>query len=306
MVRISLGHEGTCENEPNSACGALVYDESLPALFVSMLQRSHGKISRYSAPQVAMQVTVPQLVDAVDIVIPACMESDRLIITDSSAMINRDRDNGELKYTLRGIAKNAPWVRRIFILVNGNHKLKDWVPQPEKTSMVNRCALFPNTADCPSRNSFAVMSVVHRIPNLAEHFIYVEDDMLLMQPTTVQNFYEGGLPRYSSSSYGETELYHKVANTGLTEKEVPKKIANTPGVVHVWVPLTKTIASQIEKEYPKWYEFVRSHSTGRYDSSLNQSGTKASDSTNSLEEHFEGVWWWWMHVHHAGDRKSVV
>merc|ERR1719375_1331831 len=91
-------------------------------------------------------------VESVDIVIPSSMESDVLLLKNSSvADVNRDRNNSELKYTLRAIEKNAPWVRHIFILANGNQTLPDWVPQPEKTKMVNRCTLFRNPVDCPTR-----------------------------------------------------------------------------------------------------------------------------------------------------------
>ena len=33
--------------------------------------------------------------------------------------LRRDRDNGELVYMLRSVAKNAAWIRKIHIVVNG-------------------------------------------------------------------------------------------------------------------------------------------------------------------------------------------
>ena len=61
--------------------------------------------------------------------------------------VSRDRDNGELKYTLRSIAKNAPWVDRIFLLVNGQVRLPEWVPEPQKTIMIDRCSELPLSHD---------------------------------------------------------------------------------------------------------------------------------------------------------------
>ena len=127
----------------------------------------------------------------IDIVIAASWTGDENVITethiddsehaDGFPRIARDRNNGELEFTLRSIAKQAPWMNHIYILVNGKHALPKWIPEPEKTTVVDRCTLLPK-GTCPTRNGFVAMSVVHKVPGLSEKFIYTDDDNLLVTP----------------------------------------------------------------------------------------------------------------------------
>eukprot|EP00931_Biecheleriopsis_adriatica_P016945 TRINITY_DN12329_c0_g2_i1.p1 TRINITY_DN12329_c0_g2~~TRINITY_DN12329_c0_g2_i1.p1 ORF type:complete len:383 (-),score=50.39 TRINITY_DN12329_c0_g2_i1:219-1367(-) len=232
--------------------------------------------------------------DEIDIVIPASCQKDVGLAATTITMVRRDRDNDELTYTLRAIKKNAPWAHHIYVLQNPScqeHWQKIAVPERHKTSWINRCSLFPSGIDklCPTRNSFAVMTVVHRVPNLTSKFIYVEDDDLVIKPTTEDTFYREGLPKCHRMQ--PKSIYDNPGNTGLSNGDIPR---GGRGVFHTWVPLTKDIAQGLEREYPKWFEFVRSHWQGRYSSALNQCGTAESDDKNSLEETLDVVWWLYM------------
>jgi len=218
-------------------------------------------------------------------------------------MAERERDNGELHYTLRSIAKNAPWVRKIHILVNGHVSMPDWVPEKEKTVWVDRCMLLPK-GDCPTRNSFAVMTVVHKVPDMAEHFIYVEDDTLLTQPSKPDNFFAGlGRPYYFATGGIQPDFYDSLENTGLEASEVPTKVM---GLHHLWQPLTKSMCAALETKFPKWFSLVRSHWKGRFSSRFNETGTARSEKENSLEESLENVWPWYMQEHDIGTYSNVM
>lgn len=239
----------------------------------------------------------------VDIVIPSSDDDDRrLAVVTSEAKVERDRDNGELKYTLRAIRKNAPFVRRIFILKNGEHEMPDWVPEPEKTTFIDRCTLLSksNPKECPTRNSFAVQTVVHKVPDLREHFIFVEDDDLLMRPTTAEDFFTEGKPRFYCWDCSPLRMYgDNLGKTGLSEDEVPMTF-DKESVAHTWLPLTKSFCAGIENNYSKWFSFVRSHWQGRYSSEVNETGTKASEDRGPLDEEMQGVWWYKMRQSGAG------
>eukprot|EP00928_Gymnodinium_smaydae_P084441 TRINITY_DN6771_c0_g2_i1.p1 TRINITY_DN6771_c0_g2~~TRINITY_DN6771_c0_g2_i1.p1 ORF type:complete len:423 (+),score=51.13 TRINITY_DN6771_c0_g2_i1:3-1271(+) len=239
----------------------------------------------------------------VDIVIPASCQKDVSIIASSeSPMVERDRDNDELTYTLRSIAKNAPWVHKIYVLQNP--ECKDiWkakpVAEPDKTVWVNRCGLLP-LESCPTRNSCVVQTVVHKIPNLSEHFIYTDDDNLLIKPSTISTFFRNSedawlpkVPKYQ----GSQAIYSDISAVRLQVQEMPMKM---PGFAHCWQPLLKSAATQFERSHTQFMNFVRSHRTGRYSSELNEYGTTESERANSLEEYFQGIWWWWMHKKNVG------
>eukprot|EP00928_Gymnodinium_smaydae_P041535 TRINITY_DN28095_c0_g3_i2.p1 TRINITY_DN28095_c0_g3~~TRINITY_DN28095_c0_g3_i2.p1 ORF type:complete len:373 (-),score=50.22 TRINITY_DN28095_c0_g3_i2:130-1152(-) len=220
-------------------------------------------------------------------------------------MVERDRDNDELTYTLRSIAKNAPWVHKIFVLQNPEcedvWKTK-MVAEPEKTVWINRCSLLPSES-CPTRNSFAVQSVLHKIPGLSEHFIYTDDDNLLIHSTTASTFFKNSngawfpkVPKYK----GAGATYENIAAVPLSEQQMPMRVLWS----HCFQPLLKSVVAKFDNSYKEFVNLVRSHRTGRYSSALNQYGTTASEQANSIEEDFQGIWWWWLHENRMGSEIS--
>ena len=47
----------------------------------------------------------------------------------------------------------------------------------------------------PVFNSRAIEINLHRIPGLAEQFVYFNDDMFITKPVTKEDFFKNGLPR---------------------------------------------------------------------------------------------------------------
>lgn len=82
----------------------------------------------------------------------------------------------ELKYSLRSVDKYMPWIRHIFIVTN--NQTPKWLKQHEKITIVDHSEILPETAR-PCFNSEAIECCLHKIPNLAEHFIYANDDMFV-------------------------------------------------------------------------------------------------------------------------------
>ena len=96
-------------------------------------------------------------------------------------------DHGELRYALRGIDLFAPWVRRIHLVTAGQRP--DWldVDHP-RINLVDHRDILPPEA-LPTFNSHAIESALHRIEGLAEHFIYVNDDVMLARPLRPEDFF---------------------------------------------------------------------------------------------------------------------
>lgn len=110
----------------------------------------------------------------------------------STLPANRHTDNGELRYVLRGIERNMPWVRHVVLLV---HQHRDGTPQvPEwldfanpRLRVVTHPAIFP-ARDLPTFNSSAIECHVHEIPGLSRLYLYGNDDVIVMRPTTLGDF----------------------------------------------------------------------------------------------------------------------
>jgi hypothetical protein len=103
----------------------------------------------------------------------------------------------ELNYCVRSIANNAPWVRRIWIVTDAQTPEIIQLP-PEiaaKISIVDHSEIFAGYNDAlPTFNSLSIETMLWRIPGLAEHFLYFNDDVFLTAPVTRSDFFAGDGP----------------------------------------------------------------------------------------------------------------
>ena len=105
----------------------------------------------------------------------------------------RFADNGLLRYWFRGVEKFAPWINRVFFVTFGH--LPNWlnINHPRLT-IVRHDEFIP--AEClPTFNSSAIALNLHRIPGLAEQFVFFNDDMYLTAPVQPDIFFRNGYPR---------------------------------------------------------------------------------------------------------------
>src|SRR5262245_45524529 len=84
---------------------------------------------------------------------------------------NRTRDNLELlRFSLRSLAAFVPWARRVY-LVSCRPQVPAWL-NTDRITVVHHDAFIPRE-HLPTFNSFAIVSNLHRIPNVARRFVYV-------------------------------------------------------------------------------------------------------------------------------------
>lgn len=104
----------------------------------------------------------------------------------------RFRDNGFLKYWFRGIDKFAPWVRKIHFVTDGQKP--EWLDESNpKINLVNHEDFIPSQF-LPTYNSAVIERYIHKIPGLAEHFVYFNDDFYIIDNIKKERFFQNGLP----------------------------------------------------------------------------------------------------------------
>lgn len=114
-----------------------------------------------------------------------------------SAHDSRYRSRDELRYLLRSLWAYAGWARRIHVVTAGQRPA--WLIEDDCLRVVDHSEILPAAA-LPTFNSHSIEASLHRIPDLAEHFIYFNDDMLLGRPTRPETFFTAnGLPKVFSS-----------------------------------------------------------------------------------------------------------
>ncbi|MFE6866619.1 stealth family protein [Kitasatospora sp. NPDC057692] len=108
----------------------------------------------------------------------------------------RFRNRDELRYCLRALAAHAPWIRRVHLVTDD--QTPHWLDtdHPGLTVVPHR-ELFAGTDAGPVFNSHAIETRLHLVPDLAEHFLYLNDDVFLGRPLVPEDFFLGnGMPRY--------------------------------------------------------------------------------------------------------------
>ncbi|MEU4167687.1 stealth family protein [Streptomyces sp. NPDC026665] len=105
----------------------------------------------------------------------------------------------ELRYSLRSIHQYAPWVRNIFLVTAG--QVPGWLDTDYPgLKVIDHREIFSDPTALPTFNSHAIESQLHHIPGLAEHFLYLNDDVFFGRPVRPDRFFHpNGLSKFFMS-----------------------------------------------------------------------------------------------------------
>lgn len=102
----------------------------------------------------------------------------------------RYRDWGTLKYLFRGIERNMPFIRKVHLLVARESQVPAWVNREVVDVVLHSDVIPPD--QLPLFNASSIEMFLHRIPDLDEEFIYLNDDCFPMLPLVEKNFFCDG------------------------------------------------------------------------------------------------------------------
>lgn len=216
----------------------------------------------------------------VDIVIPWVNPADDIWYTNyvkdctkyaGDKSPHRIRDMGTFKYFLRAVDTNMPWVRYVHVLLYGPSQIPEWLNvRCDKLKIHYHADIIPERY-LPVYNSNIFCRYLHKMSDLAEHFIYFGDDMIPFNEQSVDDYFNNnGVPIDSSKLsnqinsnpvherildashvvYSDTQpldvWQHIVKNTLLLAKKYTNKFAIYRNI-HVGVPCLKY-------EFKKFFE----------------------------------------------------
>ena len=128
-----------------------------------------------------------------------------------------DQDN-EIEFAVKSILKYAKFVRNIFIVTD--NQTPDFLKDIEKAKkeyptvfIVDHKTIFEGYHQyLPTFNCLPIESLLYKIPNLAEHFLYLNDDFFLLRETNVSDFFMNNKPviRGFWTNFYEDIWYKKV------------------------------------------------------------------------------------------------
>ena len=154
--------------------------------------------------------------EPIDVLIKYIDLSDPNLIRKGIPQINKDLDNKELKFSIRSILKNIPWIRKIFILMP-NEKVsyfKPYIEIKEKIVYIKDKDLLG--FDSASSPSFQFNLHKMKKFGISENFILMDDDCFIANPLNKTDFfYEENGKVYPALI---TSDYYEMDKLSLTEK----------------------------------------------------------------------------------------
>jgi hypothetical protein len=168
---------------------------------------------------------------------------------------------------MRALHSFAPWVRRIFLVTD--NQVPAWLDtEHDRVTLVSHREVFGDTGRLPTFNSQAIESRLHRIPGLSEHFLYLNDDVILGRPVPPTMFFTpGGLTRFFPSSALVDSAPRRAddppANSaGKNNRRLIQQAFGrvlTRKMMHTPHPSRRSVIAEIEERFAEHVEATAAH-----------------------------------------------
>jgi hypothetical protein len=210
--------------------------------------------------------------------------------------------NEELRYSLRSLDAYAPWINHVYIVTNGQRP--SWLAASSKVTIVHHSEILDQQY-LPTFNSHVIESALHNISGLAEHYVYFNDDMFLLNSARQTDFFTGSGLAYAfigsvELSDGPPCLNETATNWGAKNAKalVMRQWKRAPRrrLAHIASPQIKSIGSLCERLFSDEYHATR---TNKF-RSLND--LLVSGYLNPIAGYFEGKFlfcrstWWYVKI----------
>lgn len=149
----------------------------------------------------------------------------------SDAKFERYRDWELLKYWFRGVEQYAPWIRKIHLITCDQKPVWLDLTHP-KLNFVNHSD-YIDQPYLPVFSSHPIELLIHKIEDLADQFIYFNDDFYIVDNVKQSDFFTAGLPNDAAImnpvAGGDPMMLHIAVNNldcinrNFTKSEVIRK-----------------------------------------------------------------------------------
>jgi len=190
---------------------------------------------------------------------------------DAARFANHD----ELKYSLESVRRFMPWVRKIYIVTDGQRP--SWLEDDLRIQIVDHQEII-DPEFLPTFNSHVIEACLHRIPGLSEHFIYFNDDVFAARDLPKNHFFCGnGLASLFLTQKSLRVMHDKGVTTptlgaSLQSARLLKTAygssVDTP-LVHTYIPLLKSTFVRVwERHEHEIHRFMHNRFRGNEDLNL--------------------------------------
>lgn len=189
--------------------------------------------------------------------------------TNVPVMEKRFRDWGTLKYLLRGIEVNMPFIRNVYLVVSHESQIPEWADR-ENLKIVLHKDIIP-AEYLPTFNSTTIEMFLHRIEGLDEEFVYFNDDIFPISPSKPEDLFRDGKAVIGMSRHLlYTSMYKKhVRRSDIMAREA---LGVSKGLCflrcqHSCIPVLKSMCAEVSERQKE--KMLASLSRVRNDSNIN-------------------------------------
>ena len=175
--------------------------------------------------------------------------------TNTPILEKRFRDWGTLKYLMRGIEKNMPFIRKVHLVVARESQVPEWVNRNEVNIVLHK-DIIPDQY-LPTFNSNTIEMHLHCIKGLDEEYIYFNDDIFPLKPCKATDFFIDGRATLGMSKHLlACNMFKKICRN--SDRIARKALGLKPSVCflrpqHICTPMLK---SRCEELYEKVKEDI--------------------------------------------------
>lgn len=156
---------------------------------------------------------------------------------DALRTVVRFHDPKVLRYSLRSLARYAPWIRKVYLVTNG--QAPAWIRRGHpRLQLVRHEDIFKDRTALPVFNSRAIEWQLFRIPGLSRRFLYFHDDFFLAGISSPADFLtaKGGCrvllePHDISPADAASIAAERLLNSRFGDHSPRKMVARAPRLV---------------------------------------------------------------------------
>jgi hypothetical protein len=170
---------------------------------------------------------------------------------------HRYQSRDELKYSLRSLEMYAPWIRHVYLVTD--QQVPQWLdPAHPRITVVDHRDIFRDPSVLPVFNSNAIISQLHHINGLAEHYLYLNDDMFFGRDVAPEAFWHGsGIAKviaspttrpFGAPHAGDAPHFNITKNVRAALESVVGRSVST-AVGHAPYPQVRSVNEEIEERF---------------------------------------------------------
>lgn len=167
--------------------------------------------------------------------------------TEKPFIEKRFRDWGTLKYLMRGIEANMPFIKNVHLVVSHESQVPKWV-NCRNVNIVLHNDIIPAEL-LPTFNSNTIEMHLHNIRNLAEKFLYFNDDMFPVAPLRAEDFFrEGKAVIGFTKHFMACNMFKKICRNS---DRLARKASGMGGSIiflrpqHICSPMLKSVCKEV-------------------------------------------------------------